>query len=253
MSQARPTLGKHATDFVWLLRSELFILREAWFWYLLQASFVPLAYMVFMWLLLGREQARVMEFAVTGSLVMTFSFAGMLSLGQHLGWLKAQHAFEHYATLPISKTVFILAVTTRGTLLTLPSALTILLVGQLLFGISIPIAGFGVLLLAGYSLAGFGAFIGFWSPTAQVASLATQILQTVIIFFAPVYFPAEALPDPLRWSAAAWPTTYAAETLRAIASGATLLEVLPGLLALFGFAAVFTILAPTRLSWRASS
>jgi len=192
-SRPNPTLtpgpAKTLRDFVWLLRAELFVLREEWFWYLLQASFVSLSYLAFLWFLIGPEAPSVMQNLIVGSLVMSLSFSGMLSLGQHLGYLKELQAFDYYASLPISKGAFIAAVTTRGMLLSLPATLFIVILAAVFLKMQFTGLSVLVLLLSAYAMAGFGAVIGFYSPTAQVSSLLTQILQTVIIFFAPVYYP----------------------------------------------------------------
>jgi ABC-2 type transport system permease protein len=182
--------------------------------------------------------------------VMSLSFGGMLSLGQHLGWLKTNHAFEYYATLPIAKPVFIAAITTRGMLLALPSAVIVHLLGWLLYGLAVPPLGWLILILAAYAMAGFGAVIGFWSPTAQVASLVTQVLQTIIIFFGPIYYPLSALPSPLRLTARLWPTTYAAEALRAAARGEPLIQFWQPVAVLAGFVGLSLVLVPLKLEWR---
>jgi ABC-2 type transport system permease protein len=242
--------AKHLRDFWWLLRGELFLLREAWFWYLVQVSFVPLVQLVFLWLLVGRRDPAAMAFFLTGSLVMSLSLGGMLSLGQHLGGLKEAHAFEYYAALPIAKPVFVAAITTRGTLLALPSALLILLLGWMLYGLVVPPRGLPILLLAAYAMAGFGAAIGFWSPTAQIASLATQVLQTLIIFLGPIYYPPATLPAPLRATAYLWPTTYAAEALRGAVAGDPWGALWPPVAVLVGFVGLSLALVPLKLEWR---
>lgn len=261
MEKARPTIvpsmehhrqvgvpSKALRDFFWLLRGELFLLREAWFWYLFQASFVPVSYLLFLWFLVG--SAGSISFFVTGSLVTSLSFGGMLSVGQHLGMLKDSNAFEYYATLPISKSVFVAALATRGMLLSLPSTVIVLVFGYLIFGLVVPFWASIILLLSAYAMAGIGAFIGFWSPTAQIASLATQVLQTIIIFFAPVFFPLEALPIPLQFTSYLWPTTYAAYALRGAIEGASLSSLWPSILALVAFTVVSLVLVPLKLDWR---
>lgn len=242
--------GKAARDFSWLLRSELFVLREQWFWYLIQASFVPVSYLLFLWFLVGRGDPERMTYFVTGSLVMSLSFGGLISLGQHLGSLKAYNAFEYYASLPISKAIFIAAIATRGMLLSLPSTLVVLVLGNLAYDIPVSASGLVVLLLAAYAMVGFGAVIGFWSPSAEVASLATQVLQTVVIFFGPIYFPLDALPAPLRWLAHLWPTTYAAQALRGAVAGDPLSAIALPTLVLIGFIIVSLVLVPMKLDWR---
>jgi ABC-2 type transport system permease protein len=242
--------GKPWRDFFWLLRSELFVLREQWFWYVIQASFVPVSYLFFLWFLVGRDNPDSMTYFVTGSLVMSLSFGGLISLGQHLGSLKAYNAFEYYASLPVSKAVFIAAIATRGTLLSLPSTVVVLVLGNVAYDIPVTAAGLVVLLLAAYAMVGFGAVIGFWSPSAEVASLATQVLQTVVIFFGPIYFSLDALPAPLRWVAHLWPTTYAAQALRGTVRGEPLSDILLPTLVLIGFIVVSLVLVPMKLDWR---
>lgn len=242
---------KALRDFAWLLRAELFVLRETWFWYFVQSSFVSVSYFVFLWLLVGRQAQADVSYLVVGSLVMGLSFGGMLSLGQHLGFLKEVSAFDYYAALPISKAAFVAAVTTRGTLLALPAAAVTALLAAAFFGVSLPPVAVPILLLSAYAMSGFGAVIGFWSPSAQVASLLTQILQTVIVFFAPVYYPPAALPDPLRVVAHLWPTTHAATALHAAISGHTGPALYAPVLVLAAFCAVSLVLIPLRLDWRA--
>jgi ABC-2 type transport system permease protein len=246
-----PSFGKQARDFWWLLCEQLFHLRLTWFWYLFQVTFVPLTFLAFLWLFIGRVQPEAMLFVVSGSLVMNVSMGAMLSLGQQIGWLKDQNAYEHYAALPISKAIFLAALATRGVLLTLPSALMVLLAGTLFFGLGFSLTALFVLIISAYAMSGLGAFIGFWSLTAQVASLATQIVQPLWLFFAPVYIPLEYLPYPLQVTSQILPTTYAAAALREALLGEPLLRLLPEVLILLGFAAVSLGLVPLKLDWRA--
>ena len=246
------SLRKHARDFVWLLRSEFFILRHGWFWYVVQLALVPVAYLLFLWLLVGRQRPEAMLFAVTGSWVTSISMSTMLTLGQQIGSLKDAHAFEYYATLPISRSVFIAALSTRGVLLALPSLLIVMAVGHFAFGFTVPPAGIAVLVLSAYAMSGAGAWIGFWSPTAQVASMATQVLQTVITLLAPVFVPLEALPVPLQAASLVWPTTHAALALRAAMAGEAVATYWPSLAVLAALAVVSLALVPLKLEWRNS-
>lgn len=231
-----------------VLISELFRVRLEWFWYLVQRSFVPLASLAFLYYLW--DDPRSAQFAVTGSLVNTMTTSAMLSLGQYLGHMKDNNAFEHYAALPVSRTTFVAALATRGVLLTLPSLLTVALIGR--WALDIPLTPIGLvsLLLGAYAMSGLGAFMGFWSKDAQTASLSTQVLATVIIYLSPVYIPLEQLPALFRWTSVLIPTTYAASALRLSTAGAGLTALWPDLLALLGFAMVSLFLVPLRLPWR---
>jgi ABC-2 type transport system permease protein len=145
------------------------------------------------------------------------------------------------------------ALTTSGILLTLPSVLTVSLVGVFFFELRFPPLAVLVLILSAYAMSGLGAFIGFWSPTAQVAGIATQVIQALVILFAPVYIPFERLPHPLQVTAHLLPTTYAAQALREAVAGGTWLELWPEMLILFGFATISLGVIPLKLDWRGGS
>lgn len=244
-------VSKHARDFWWLLRSQLFSLRLTWFWYLVQMTFVPLSFLAFLWLFIGQARPEVMLFVITGSLIMNVSLGAMLSLGQDIGWLKEQNAYEHYAALPISKGVFLAALVTRGVLLSLPSAFLLFATGVIFLNLLPNLEALLVLVLGAYAMSGLGAFIGFWSPTGQVANLVTQIVQPLIVFFAPVYIPLQQLPYPLQITAHFLPTTYAARALREALTGASVQQLWPEILILLGFTIVSLGLIPWKLDWRA--
>lgn len=251
LNMLQPHVGKHTRDFWWLLRSHFFLLRLAWFWYLVQMTFVPLSFLAFLWLFIGQERPEVMLFLITGSLIMNMSLGAMLSLGQDIGWLKDQNAYEYYASLPLSKGVFLAALVTRGVLLSLPSTLLLFGMGAISLNLLPNLEALLVLVLGAYAMSGLGAFIGFWSPTGQIANLATQIVQPLIVLFAPVYIPLEQLPYPLQITAHFLPTTYAARALRGALTGASVLQIWPEILILLGFTIVSLGLIPWKLDWRA--
>ncbi|NLG79642.1 MAG: ABC transporter permease [Firmicutes bacterium] len=87
---------------------------------------------------------------------------------------------------------YVFALATRGVVLALPSTVIVLGFGRLVFGLAIDVAIAPVLLLCAYSLSGLGAVIGFYSPTAEAASMGTQVLSTILVFFAPVFLPLSA-------------------------------------------------------------
>jgi ABC-2 type transport system permease protein len=228
----------------------MLLMRTAWFWYLVQMSLNPLALLVFVYLLWDNPQAA--QFAVTGSLVVTMSSSAMLSLGQHVGWMKETNAYEHYAALPVSRKLLVAAIATRGVLLALPSILIVALIGHIALDVRITVLGAVILILGAYAMSGLGAFVGFWSKDARMASMATQVLATIIIFLAPVYIPLEQMPGFLRYTAMAIPTTYVARALRLSAAGGGLSALWPDLTVLLGLALISLLLVPLRLPWRRS-
>ena len=144
--------------YLWLLRGELFQSRTTWFSYVVMMSFAPLVTLTSLWFFSGSSPS-VALFIITGSITTAASTSAMLTRGQDIGQMKDAGRFEYYASLPISKAMFILALTTRSMIL--------VVVFRLPMNIS-PVTII-VFLLAGYSLAGLGAFIGFFSRDGQMA------------------------------------------------------------------------------------
>jgi len=240
---------KAVRDFLWLLRGELYILRDTWYWQLVHTSFVAFAYLIFLAILVGRRGSVDLSYLVVGSLVFGMALSGMLTLGQNVAHMKEAGVFEYFASLPVSKLTYILALAARGTLLALPSAAAIWILAWFFLDVRLPLVAAPVLLLAGLAMAGFGAVIGFFSPSAVVALLATQILQVVVVFFSPVYYPAALLPDWLRLLSNLWPTTHAASALHAALNGDQV-GLIKSALILVAYTLLTLVLVPRKLPWR---
>jgi ABC-2 type transport system permease protein len=205
------------TEFLWLLRGELYQLRSQWFWYVVYLSFSPLTYLFFLSIYGGVRTPEAQLYIITGSVANGAVASALVSLGQTIGRMRDQNALEYYASLPVSKLSFISAVAAKGVLLSCPSSLVILAVGVGTMGGSIhvsPILLIVAYLAGAFSLAGIGAVIGFYCADTQSVGLATQIIAPVLVLFAPVYVPLQQLPPILQVSARFLPTTYVAGCLR---------------------------------------
>ena len=71
-----------------------------------------------------------------------------------------------------------------------------------------------VVVISGYSLSAVGAFIGMYARDSSQASLLTQIIQPIMIYLFPVFYPINVLPTFLRWISYISPTTYVSSALR---------------------------------------
>ncbi len=246
-------MKKQWRDFTWLLRGEMYTMRMQWFWYLFYMALNPVLNMFLLYMFGGRGNQTATMFAITGGLAQGLTISSMLTLGQNIGGLKDQNAYEHYATLPISKVTFLLAMATRAMIFSLPSFVIILVVGASSLGLPFhpSLLTIPTVFLAGYSLAGLGAFIGFYSPTAQVASLATQVLAGVMFTLAPVYVSLNQLPSFLHSTAAIIPTTYVASALRSVLSGVITTRTWTDLAVLGAVTLGSLWLVLKKLDWRA--
>jgi len=245
-------LRKGFSDFCLLLKGNLLELRMSWTWYLAFASFDAVMFLIFMWLVIGRGNPDSILFVITGSLTQSLTMSGMLSLGQDIGRMKEYAVFDYYATLPISKTSFIMALVGSSLLRTLPSMILCLAFATVVLNVPIrpnvllPITA----LLGGFSLVGIGAVIGFYSKTGRIASYATQIVSPILTYLAPVFYPAESLPRFLQITSRFVPTTYVARLLRAGLSGGQISSNYPDLAVLALFTWLSIGLVFPRLDWR---
>jgi len=209
------TCQKFVHDTFWVFVSQFLEIRFLWFWSVVMASFLPLTLAGLLLLFGGLSQERI-AYTLTGSLTYAIATQAGLSLGQKIGRLKARRVFDYYASLPISKLSFICGLYLEAVLLCVPSFITLLVVSYLAFGLRIvdALSLLMAFIFGGFSLAGLGSVIGFYSRSAQIASTVTQVVDPIIVFFAPVYVPEAAMPSFLRYISRLFPTTYIARLFR---------------------------------------
>ncbi|HZW48587.1 MAG TPA: ABC transporter permease [Bacillota bacterium] len=212
------TLKRSIYEIFFIFLGRCYNLRLQWFWYVIMMSISPLSYLFFLFFYNSSSpSAELNLYAFSGSIAASAVTAAMLSLGQTIGGLREGNAMEFYATLPISKLKFIIALSLEGILFSLPSSVIVFLIGASVIGVQ-SVTRLPLLLLAyfasAFSLAGIGALIGFSGKTPQSVSLTTQVIQPFLVLFAPVYMPIEKLPFVLQMTSRMLPTTYAARAIR---------------------------------------
>jgi ABC-2 type transport system permease protein len=230
--------------------SQVLEIRHLWFWSLVMMSFIPLTMLGFL-LLFGDASPERVIYIVTGSITYSVALQAGLALGQGIGSMKVRRVFDYYASLPITKLSFIFGLNLKALVLCVPSTLTLLAIALLAFGVRLVNSGWlpVAFVLGGFSLAGLGAAIGFYSRSGQIASIATQIATPILVFFAPVYMPEAALPTFLRYTAWVLPTTHVARLLRS-AFGEVVEGTGQSVVILVGFVILSVILVQRGLDWR---
>lgn len=230
--------------------SRMLEVRHMWVWSVVMISFFPLSIMGFL-LLFGESTSERILYIVTGSITNAVSLQAGLSLGQRIGSMKVHRVFDYYASLPISKLSFIFGLNLNALLLCVPSSLILLTISMLAFRLRIvdPALFVAAFVLGGFSLAGVGAVIGFYSRSGQIAGIITQVVDPILVFFAPVYMPEDVLPTFLRYTAPFLPTTHVARLLRA-AFGHPTERIYQPIVILVGFIFITVILVQRGLDWR---
>ncbi|QOR34623.1 ABC transporter permease [Clostridium sp. 'deep sea'] len=249
-------IKKFFIDYWWILKGKLYDMRLEWKFYIILISLSPLSYLFFLWFYGGMGDYSKNLYIVTGSVANSAVTAAMLGLGQSIGSLRLSHVMEYYATYPISKLSFILALASKGVIFSIPSAIIILVIGGPVLGVPvisnlIPI--FIVYFAGAFSLAGLGAIIGFYGSTPYSSSMITQIVSPLIVLFAPVYFPLFKLPRFLQISSHVIPTTYVARGMRQAITTPYSTGYWLNILILLGFTIVGLVASVYKTSWRVTS
>lgn len=198
-----------------IFKASLLEIRNEWSWYLILMTIQPLSLLFFVKIL--SNDTLNFEAYIIGSVIMIFGTGVFLSLGQTFSLYRQTSALDYYMSLPVSKTAIILSLVIKNVILSLPSLGILLLMGSILYSVNVFI-GFPFLLafiLTSLSLAGLGTMIGVLSKNMQVASILTQVLTPIFTYLAPVFVEHESQPRILYYISYLFPTTYAANSLRA--------------------------------------
>ena len=200
----------------------------------------------------GSREPELGRYFVSGAAVMSLVTLGIMMVAQDMAQSRRNGAILYYASLPISKTAFILAVVTGNGLAAIPGMIITLLVGSWYFGFSLALNPliFAVVPLSAISLAGVGAAIGLGIPNWRVAGLVAQAAMFFIMFFAPVMIPLERLPTALQVTGRFLPPTYAAQAFRAALQPEITTALLTDLAILTVFGLGSLAIVARTLQWR---
>jgi ABC-2 type transport system permease protein len=150
---------------------------------------------------------------VAGATVLVVAFVALNLLAQRFGMLRGTGALDHFATLPVSGAIVVLATAASYATFTLPGAVLTAVAGSLLYGL--PLGHLWVLAavlpLAGASLAGLGACLGLLAPRAELATVAGQLGMSGVLFLGII--PEHRLPGVVQAVRAIVPSTYATDAL----------------------------------------
>lgn len=166
----------------------------------------------------GRE---ALSYVYAGNIVLSIMFNNMNSVQQHVEYMRFAGALDYFATLPIRKTILILAMLLAFLLISLPSLLTTILLGSLILNIPLHINPLIVLVipLCALPLSAIGAWIGARTRTPQEGNAITLLLNVILLGLGPVVILPQRLPAILLILGHFSPTTYASSALRQVLLG----------------------------------
>lgn len=189
---------------------------------------------------------------LSGSIILSLITSGIIGLGQDFATDRLTGRISLFVTAPVSPLSYAIGVAAGNGLISLVGVAVLLAMGQAFLGVQIGSAFLcliPVLLLSWLLSLSMGFLIGSYTKNVHVVGALTNMVMLILVFFAPVYYPIEILPLPLRYVAYVMPTTYVARAMRAALAGDTS-TVAFNMAILFAFTVMFTLISLKEVRWR---
>lgn len=196
--------------------------RVNWPLYLLFSVIFPIV-LVFGFTRLGSglTDGFSLLYIISGSIIMSLTSDGIVGMASKLGEMKRDNSLLYYASLPISRLAFVLALILSRFVVTIPGMIAPLVFGAFVYNFEISLNIWLFLLIPLISLACsiFGLFIGIVIESVNLINLIANAMMIIVLLAAPIFMPYESLPLPLQWASFLVPLTYAAAALREAIAG----------------------------------
>jgi ABC-2 type transport system permease protein len=257
-SEAPSSLRALRTQSAWTQLGTLFLVelsnwRWTWTTMLLRGTITPLLSLIALGVFARDSGGDAVLYVVTGNVVVGLLFGAMDAVHSHITFLRFDGAMDYFATLPISKHLWILAMTGAFQLISLPSLCITLLVGPPLLGLTVHPSPLLVptLLLCALSLSGVGALLGLVGRTRGESLNIGFLLTLVMSGLGPVLIPPDRLPKVMRGLGYMVPSTYAASAVRQTLVGPITARLALDIVVLLGITSISLWWVGQKMTWRA--
>jgi ABC-2 type transport system permease protein len=206
--------------FLWL--EQISEVRAKWYWSVITSLLMPLS-MIFGLEKIGSglHDTSSLLFIISGATIFSVVMEGVVLTAQRVGMMKHLGILTYYASLPISKAAFAMAILFARLVITLPGMILTIIMGNLLYHVHLHIDLWviAVLLLTSLSLSVSGLALGSILESIEAVNIVANILQFILILAAPIFIPVTSLPVPLQALSYFLPPSYAATALRHALTG----------------------------------
>src|SRR5579859_2185543 len=245
----RPALLPQLGD---LFLMELTNWRWSWRTLVITGTITPLLSMLALGVFARGSGAETQAYILTGNIVLALMFGMMEKLQSRFMFMRITGALDYFATLPIQRSLLILAIVLSFLALMLPALVVIISVGALLLGVSLSLNPVLLLVipLCAVPLSGIGALIGSLARTPEESGAISLLVTFMLLGLGPVVIPASRLPGVILILGWLSPATYAASALRQALLGPVTLRLLLDLAVLVGLSIVIFWLVSLKMRWR---
>lgn len=156
-----------------------------------------------------------------GGVVLSLMFQNQNNVAGNFAHMKYAGMLDFFATLPVHRSLVVLATVLAFFVLSIPSLVVTLVLGAVVLGVDLTISPLAlvVVLLCVLPMAGIGALIGITVRAPELAGAVSLLVTLVLVFLGPVVLPPDRLPDWVLAVSHASPTTYAASAIRQVLLG----------------------------------
>ncbi len=229
--------------------------RWTWRSMLVISTFIPLVSMIIFSIYARDSGPTALSYVFSGNIVMSLMFGNLNDIQAHIVFMRFQGTLEYFATLPIKKHTLILAIIISFFILSLPSLLSILIIGSAVLQILLVVHPLILLVipLCVVPMSAIGALIGVSVHNSQQGSSFSLLISFVFLGLGPVIIPPERLPDIFQLIGILNPAARASSALRQTLVGPVTEQIALDLFILLGFALCVFGFVARRIDWRVNS
>ncbi len=227
-------------------------IRNEWYFHVILGPIFPLALLIFMRMMKAIPDPETAFYVAAGNAILMLIMGPMQSLSNDLAIARQRNDLEYFAVLPFSRLQLVLAFCAVSSFITIPTKLLTVTIAALWLGFPLspnPLV-LVVMLVAGFSMAGVGVFIGVHAKNIHHANIMNMMVMMSVMFMSPVIIPRENLPLILQWTSRFLPPSYAADGFRAALAGNYGWESWFNIGMLLFFALVLLTFATRKIDWR---
>lgn len=164
---------------------------------------------------------RGIDFLLPGILAMALMQLGLFG-SLHVVGLRERKILKQLSTTPLPRALLISSEVTVRLVMSLVQALIIVVVGRLVFGVTVSgswLAVIGIVLLGAATFVSMGYMLVSSARTEESGMGIIQLVQFPMLFLSGIFFQVEMMPGFLRPVVSAMPLTYLADALRQVMVG----------------------------------
>ncbi len=225
--------------------------RWSWRLTLIAGGLMPLFILFLLGIFAGDSDPATLAYMLTGNIVIGLLFGTLTRIVNRVEFLRFGGGLDFFATLPVQRFLFVLAMVASFSLFSLPSLVITLAVGSLWLELPLVLHPLLILVipLCTIPLAGIGVILGLLSRSWGEASSWSFVVSLLFSILGPVMIPPDRLPALLIWLGYLSPATYAASALRQVVIGPVTSWLLVDILVLGGMSALLLWLVEQKMAW----